>query len=55
MPRNTGTIPDHERVDIRLENGWVIRNVDPRKYRWERGSKCPGIPIEDWQPSGGMK
>jgi hypothetical protein len=52
MPKNLGTAPAIDRCDIRLSNGWIIRNVDPRKYRWELGEKCPGIPIESWQKAG---
>ncbi|WP_156359925.1 hypothetical protein [Sphingomonas sp. Leaf10] len=50
MPRNTGTPPPHERVDLRLENGWVCRNRDPSKYDWRLGSQCIGMPIASWQP-----
>jgi hypothetical protein len=42
-------------VDIRLENGWVIRGVDPSKYDWRIGDKCAGIPIEQWQKSGDLR
>lgn len=52
--RNPGHPPDPEkypRVDIVLENGWIIRGVEPSKYDWRLGDKCAGIPIEQWQPS----
>lgn len=34
MP-NTGSPPRCERCDIRLRNGWIIRNVTPSAYRWK--------------------
>ena len=51
MPTNTGTPPSHDRVDIELQCGWVIRNVDPKKYDWNLGDQCAGIPIVRWQTS----
>lgn len=51
MPRNNGTPPPLERVDLRLANGWVCRDRDPTKYDWRLAPHCMGMPIADWQPT----
>jgi hypothetical protein len=35
MPKNTGTTPPHELVDVKLRNGFVVRRIDPKTYRWK--------------------
>lgn len=35
MPENKGRKPPHELVDIKFRNGWIVRGVDPAKYRWK--------------------
>ena len=35
MPKNTGTPPPHELVDVKLRNGFVARRIDPKTYRWK--------------------
>lgn len=53
MPKNTGTPPNLERVDIRYLGGCVDRNVDPTKRRWTLNDpKYPqdyAFTIESWQ------
>lgn len=53
MPKNIGKPPKAERVDIRMANGWVVRGIDPKKYRWELPPHCPGVHIEEWQIAKG--
>lgn len=35
MPANNGKCPPFPLVDLKLRNGWVLRNVDPSKFRWK--------------------
>lgn len=55
MPMNTGFKPDAGRVDIVFRCGQVLRDVDPKSYRWTLDD--PEYParydydIQRWQPS----
>lgn len=31
---NTGTAPDHEKVDLRFRNGQIRRGANPKLWRW---------------------
>lgn len=35
MPVNNGKKPNHDFVDIKLRNGFVVRNTDPKLWRWK--------------------
>ena len=35
MPRNTGTMPKHPLVDLRLRNGSIHRGQKPSNWRWK--------------------
>lgn len=35
MPANNGKCPPFPLVDLQFRNGWVLRNVDPAKFRWK--------------------
>jgi len=35
MPRNLGHRPNVDRCDIQLRNGRIIRNIDPKGWRWK--------------------
>ncbi|WP_341210732.1 hypothetical protein [Sphingomonas paucimobilis] len=53
MPKNSGTPPPFETVDICFRNKVVVRGISPKRYRWSIGS--PDYPpdydfdIIDWQ------
>jgi hypothetical protein len=50
MPTNNGKCPPFPLVDLKLRNGWVLRNVDPTKWRWRPWPDGPsGGDIEIWQ------
>ena len=55
MPRNEGIRPPCTRVDIRYEDGLVVRGVDPAKRRWTLNDPAFGgensYDIAEWQPS----
>lgn len=34
MPANNGKCPPFPLVDLQFRNGWIVRNVDPAKFRW---------------------
>lgn len=44
MPANKGRKPPHEFVDIKLRNGWIVRNTESRLWRWK--------PWEDGESGG---
>lgn len=46
MPKNTGTPPPYERVDIKFRNEVVVRGVEPRKYRWTLDDPKFGVGYE---------
>lgn len=35
MPKNNGRCPDAETVDLKMRNGHIVRDTDPRKWRWK--------------------
>ena len=35
MPKNNGRCPDAEIVDLKMRNGHIVRDTDPRKWRWK--------------------
>ncbi|HIV77023.1 MAG TPA: hypothetical protein H9899_05800 [Candidatus Sphingomonas excrementigallinarum] len=53
MPRNTGTPPPFETVDICFRNKVVVRGISPKRWRWTLND--PAYPpdydfdIIDWQ------
>ena len=44
MPANNGKCPPFPLVDLQFRNGWVLRNVEPDKFRWK--------PWDDGESSG---
>jgi hypothetical protein len=56
MPRNTGSIPAFELVDIEYRNGHVVRGIDPLKRRWTIADHAFGgeneWEIVKWQAAG---
>ena len=54
MPANKGRCPAVDICDLMLRNGWVLRNVDPTKYRWKPWPEGPhDFDIVAWQPASG--
>lgn len=50
MSDNTGTAPRSERVDVKLRNGWVVRSVEPSRYRWKAWPEGESLgDILSWQ------
>ena len=53
MPKNHGTPPPFETVDICFRNGVVVRGVSPKRYRWTLADRSfPAnydFDIIDWQ------
>lgn len=50
MPKNTGTTPPHELVDVKLRNGFVVRRIDPKTYRWKPWPEGEsGGDVIEWQ------
>lgn len=35
MPANNGKCPPFPLIDLQFRNGWVVRNVEPDKFRWK--------------------
>ena len=49
---NKGRMPRSEFVDIKLRNGWIVRNTEPRLWRWKPWPEGEsGGDITDYQPS----
>lgn len=56
MPANKGRCPPHDKVDIKLRNGMVIRDIDPKGWRWKEWEDGPhNFDIVIWQPAGVLK
>ena len=50
--RNLGEEPEMEYCDIKLRNGWIVRNTEPRLWRWKPWPEGEsGGDITDYQPS----
>lgn len=41
MPENTGRMPRHDKVDVILRCGHIVRGVDPTKWRWKPWPEGP--------------
>lgn len=49
---NKGRMPRSEFVDIKLRCGWIVRNTEPRLWRWKPWPEGEsGGDITDYQPS----
>lgn len=35
MPKNRGRCPNASLVDIKMRNGHIVRETDPKKWRWK--------------------
>ena len=35
MPKNNGRCPDAAIVDLKMRNGHIVRDTEPRKWRWK--------------------
>ena len=56
MPVNQGRCPPHDRVDIKLRNGHVVRDIDPKGWRWKEWPEGPhDFDIVIWQPAGALR
>lgn len=56
MPKNSGSKPPHELVDIKLRNGRVIRDTEPKLWRWKPWPDGEsGGDIVQWQKAGALK
>lgn len=54
MPANNGKCPPFPLVDLKLRNGWVLRNVEPDKFRWKPWDDGEsGADIIRWQIAQG--
>lgn len=52
MPKNTGTTPLHELVDLKLRCGHVVRRINPKTYRWKPWPEGEsGGDVIEWQPA----
>lgn len=53
MPKNTGTPPAVEFVDLRMRGGHIVRRAEPGKWRWSLDdARFPqewAFDIESWQ------
>lgn len=58
MPKNTGTIPPYELVDLRFRCGVIKRAQDPKKWNWKplvhKGQVLESpYDIDSWQEVNG--
>lgn len=56
MPKNKGAMPSDEKVDLKLRCGRVVRDTEPRLWRWKPWptGESEGD-IVQWQPAGALK
>jgi len=55
MPVNNGREPPHPLVDIKLRNGTIVRNTEPKLWRWKRWPDGESLgDIVSWQVAGAL-